>query len=46
MKEKIEIDEIEIDVEIDEMLNIVDGVVKEDRTDKDLKKDYPDKVWN
>ena len=31
-------------VESDEMLNIVDGVVEEDRTDKDLKKDYPDEI--
>ena len=33
-------------VDNDEILNIVDEILEDDKTIKDLKKDYPDKVRN
>ena len=33
-------------VDNDEILNIVDEIVEDDKTFKDLKKDYPDKIKN
>ena len=33
-------------VDNDELLDIVNGIIEEDKTIKDLKKDYPDKTKN
>ena len=33
-------------VDNDEILNIVNEIVEEDKTIKDLRKDYPDKIKN
>ena len=33
-------------VDNDEILNIVNEIIEEDKTNKDLRKDYPDKIKN